>query len=101
MITFVFLLLIYFILPKSNDQDAPVQSLIEGGQMEELQTTMMEILEWLHIQGQESGKMKFFRRALYPFSKQPERVEKFSSELEKFKSAATLALSIGSRYAFQ
>ena len=80
------------------DQDALMRSLIDGGQLKKLQTTLVDILEWLRSQQPSSGKMTLTRLLLWPSSAQRKRIEKFSSELEKFKSAATLALSIGSRY---
>ena len=81
-------------------QDALMHSLIDGGQLKKLQTTLVDILEWLRSQQPSSGKMTLTRMLLWPSSAQRKRIEKFSSELEKFKSAATLALSIGLRYVF-
>ena len=82
------------------DQDAVMRSLIDGGHLKKLQTTLVDILEWLRTQQSNPGKMALIRMVLWSSSAQRKRIEKFSSELEKFKSAATLALSIGLRYVF-
>ena len=62
------------------DQGVSIRSLIDS-QLEKLQTTLVDILEWLRTQQPNPGRMKLSRRLLWSSLAQRKRIEKFLSEL--------------------
>ena len=81
------------------DQEAAIGQLIGGNdQLKRLQTTLYDLSKWLHTLQPNSERMTLVRRLLWSSSAQHKRIKKFLSEMREFKSTATLALTITSRY---
>ena len=70
------------------------------GQLKKLQTTLDDISKWFQNLEPDTKKISLAQKVLWSSPAQQKKMKIFLSEMKEFKSTATLALTIASRYVY-